>query len=82
MLKSYFELASSILSSMRADNSNWIICEGSDDKLYLKHYLKDIPNLKLLSVGGCGNVTKLYQYLYIPFSERDEGNALDSKVYA
>ena len=80
MLKSYFELASSILSSMRADNTNWIICEGSDDKLYLKHYLKDIPNLKLLSVGGCGNVTKLYQYLYIPFSERDEGNALDSKV--
>lgn len=80
MLKSYFELASSILSSMRADNSNWIICEGSDDKLYLKHYLKDIPNLKLLSVGGCGNVTKLYQYLYIPFSEKDEGKALNSKV--
>jgi hypothetical protein len=80
MIKSYFELTSSILSSMRADKTNWIICEGSDDKLYLKHYLKDIKNLKIFSIGGCGNVSKLYKYLYIPFSEKDESKYLESKI--
>ncbi|MCE5221787.1 MAG: ATP-binding protein [Clostridium sp.] len=80
MIKSYFELTSSILSSMRADKTNWIICEGSDDKLYLEYYLKDIKNLKIFSIGGCGNVVKLYKYLYIPFSEKDESKYLESKI--
>lgn len=80
MIKSYFELTSSILSSMRADDTNWIICEGSDDKLYLEHYLTSIPNLKILAVGGCGNVVKLYNYLLIPFSEKSESKPLKGKV--
>lgn len=80
IIKSYFELTSSILSSMRADSTNWIICEGSDDKLYLECYLKDIKNLKIFAVGGCGNVVKLYQYLFAPFGEKDEIKALNSKV--
>jgi ABC-type molybdenum transport system ATPase subunit/photorepair protein PhrA len=80
IIKSYFELTSSILSSMRADNTNWIICEGSDDKLYLDYYLSNIPNLKILAVGGCGNVVKLYKYLSVPFSEKDENKSLNSKV--
>lgn len=80
MIKSYFELTSSILSSMRADKTNWIICEGSDDKLYLKYYLNNIPNLKIFNVGGCGNVVKLYKYFYIPFLEREESEVLESKV--
>ena len=80
MIKSYFELTSSILSSMRADKTNWIICEGSDDKLYLEYYLKDIENLKVFNVGGCGNVVKLYKYFYIPFLEREEVEILKSKI--
>ncbi|WP_251026618.1 MULTISPECIES: helix-turn-helix domain-containing protein [unclassified Bacillus (in: firmicutes)] len=80
IIKSYFELTSSILSSMRADGTNWIICEGSDDKLYLEYYLKDINNLKIFAVGGCGNVVKLYQYLFAPFGEKGEIKALNSKV--
>lgn len=80
IIKSYFELTSSILSSMRANNTNWIICEGSDDKVYLEYYLKDIENLKIFAVGGCGNVVKLYQYLFTPFAEKDENKALNSKV--
>ena len=80
LIKSYFELTSSILSSMRASGTNWIICEGSDDKLYLEYYLKGIKNLKIFAVGGCGNVVKLYQYLFTPFAEKDENKALNSKV--
>lgn len=80
MIKSYFELTSSIISSMRADKTNWIICEGSDDKLYLEYYLSNVPNLKVFSFGGCGNVVKLYKYFYVPFSEREESDQLESKV--
>lgn len=79
-LKSYFELTSSILSSMRADKTNWIICEGSDDKLYLEHYLKDVNNLKIFAVGGCGNVVKLFKYMFVPFSEKEEDKKIESKV--
>jgi predicted ATPase len=80
MIKSYFELTSSILSSMRADGTNWVICEGSDDKAYLEHYLSNIPNLKIFNVGGCGNVVKLYKYLYIPFLEKEESEIIKSKI--
>lgn len=65
---------------MRADKTNWIICEGSDDKLYLEYYLRDIRNLKIFAVGGCRNVAKLYKYLMITFSEKDEIKSLGSKV--
>lgn len=80
IIKSYFELTSSILGSMRSDSTNWIICEGSDDKLYLDFYLNNISNLKILAVGGCGNVVKLYKYLSVPFSEKDENKTLNSKI--
>jgi predicted ATPase len=72
-MKSYFELVSTIISSIKNEQINWLICEGSDDKKYLTHYLNtDIENLQVMPVGGCGNVIKLYQYLYAPFSEKNE----------
>ncbi len=71
-MKSYFDLTASILSSIRSDKCHWIICEGSDDKLYLTHYLDEVENLRFLSVGGCGNVIKVYRYLFTPFLEKDE----------
>lgn len=79
-MKSYFDLTASILSSIRSEKSSWIICEGSDDKLYLTHYLKDLNNTRLLSVGGCGNVIKIYKYLYTPFIEKEENKKIESKV--
>lgn len=79
-MKSYFDLTSAILSSVRSEKSNWVICEGSDDKFYLTHYLDDMSNIRFLSVGGCGNVIKLYKYLYTPFIEKEEKKAVESKV--
>lgn len=80
IIKSYFELSSSILSSMRSDKKNWIICEGMDDKNYLEYYLRDVPNLQIFAVGGCANVVKMYNYLYLPFCEREENKAINSKL--
>lgn len=81
-LKSFFELISTILASIKAENKKWLIIEGSDDKLYFKNYvLPEVENLIILPVGGCGNVIKIYEYLFAPFSEKVEKGILSgSKV--
>ena len=72
-LKSMYDLATSIITFMRTQNNvAWIICEGSDDKIYLETMLKDY-DVTILPVGGCGNVVKLFQLLYSPLSEKKEG---------
>lgn len=76
-LKSYFELVSTILSSIKSTQTNWLILEGSDDVLYYKKYLEGkIENLQFLPVGGCGNVIKIFEYLFAPFSEKTEKGIL------
>lgn len=73
-LKSMYDLATSIITYMRAKpETSWIICEGSDDKVYLEYILKDYNSISILPVGGCGNVVKLYQLLYSPLTEKTEG---------
>ncbi len=80
LIKSFYELSSSIISSMRMENTNWIICEGSDDKNYLEFYLKSkIPNLRVFPLGGCGNVVKIYKHLYVPLSDK-ESNSISGKI--
>ncbi|WP_318460247.1 AAA family ATPase [Photobacterium leiognathi] len=80
-LKSVFDLISSILSLMKCSNSNWIICEGSDDALYLKYLLNNsIDNLTILPVGGCANVVKIYNYLFAPMDEKGEQSLINGRV--
>ncbi|GAK03911.1 hypothetical protein JCM19037_2272 [Geomicrobium sp. JCM 19037] len=68
-LKSMFDLATSILSYVKSsERINWIICEGSDDKIYLEKVLKESKDCKILPVGGLGNVVKLYNLLTAPLS--------------
>lgn len=75
-LKSMFDLASSILSHMKTSKkSNWIICEGSDDKVYIESIIKNTDYIRVLPVGGMGNVVKLYNLLSNPISsEKKEFN--------
>ncbi len=79
-LKSMFDLATSIITYMRTDKeTSWIVCEGSDDKLYLECILDGIKKINILPMGGCGNVIKLYRIIYSSLTERNEekdGNAL------
>lgn len=80
-LKSFFDLVSSIVSLVKSESINWIVCEGPDDQIYLEYFLgSTIPNLVILPVGGIGNVIKLYKYLYSPFSEKTEQKLLSGKI--
>jgi AAA ATPase domain len=80
-LKSIFDLVSSVIGMMRTDTANWLVCEGIDDQFYLKEFLKDkIKNLYILPMGGISNVVKLYNYLYVPLSEKNEKKSISGKV--
>lgn len=72
-LKSFFDLASSIITYIRTKpNDIWIICEGKDDKKYLECILTDEKNINILPVGGCGNVSKLHEMIYSVLKENNE----------
>lgn len=66
-LKGNSELIQTILSSILIDNSyNWLICEGTSDKIYLEEYLnKEITDkkLRIIPIGGCSHIKKIYSYL-------------------
>lgn len=71
-LKSFYDLTSSIISSVRNNGDKWIIVEGLADKRYLEHYLQNDHGYKILPVGGCSIVKKIYEYLYLPLSQDEE----------
>lgn len=74
-LKSMFDLAATILSYMKTSEvSNWIICEGSDDKIYLESVLPESLKVRILPVGGCSNVIKLYSLLSNPLNNEELDN--------
>ena len=70
-LKSFFDLSASLISAYRNSECHWIIVEGVDDRLYLEYYLDD-PKLQILPLSGCGNVRKVYEYLFTPISNSDQ----------
>lgn len=80
-LKSFYDLTSSIISAVRSKPSNWLIVEGKTDSDYLKHYLPDNLEVKILPVGGCSIVKKIYEYLYLPINANEEANDLIGKIF-
>lgn len=79
-LKSYFDLASSIISSLRNSSINWLLVEGYEDKIYLDYYIKN-NDIKILPLGGCANVKTIYEYLFVPMSKKDENSKTNGKVF-
>lgn len=75
-IKSTNDLVQSILSSVVMENNyNWIICEGSSDKIYLSSYLDELitnNNLRIIAACAASEVKKLYQYLQIAVEELKE----------
>lgn len=72
-LKSFFDLASSIITYIRTRPDDiWIICEGKDDKKYLECILTGEKNINILPVGGCGNVSKLHEMICSVLIEKNE----------
>jgi predicted ATPase len=81
-MKSFFDLVSSILSITKSNGGNWIICEGSDDKIYLSKLLNnEIPELTILPVGGISNVIKLHDYFKIAVEDTAERKLIKGKIF-
>jgi len=71
-LKSMFDLAATILNYIKnSTESKWIICEGSDDRIYLESILPKDLKVRILPVGGIHNVVKLYNLLSNPLNCED-----------
>ena len=66
-LKSFFDLAASIISAYRNSSCHWLLVEGVEDKMYLQYYLNN-DNIQILPLSGCSNVKKVYEYLFTPVS--------------
>lgn len=79
-MKSYFDFMSSVLSIVKKKDVKWIICEGYEDALYLKSYIKD-ENVVILPFNGNGNVKKIFDFLSVPFSDNQERSSIKGKVY-
>jgi ABC-type phosphate/phosphonate transport system ATPase subunit len=82
-LKSTNDLVQSIVATLRNEDKpyNWLICEGSSDKKYLEYFLENEIkkyNLRILPVGGIGDVIKIYKYLMLPIEEK---NSIHGKIF-
>ncbi|HAZ3892293.1 TPA: ATP-binding protein [Escherichia coli] len=66
-IKSINDFIQSIVTSATGDNPyNWIICEGTSEKVYLSDYFKDLMcerNLRIIPVGGAKEVKRIYEQL-------------------
>lgn len=81
--KSYFDLVSSIISSLRLQDVNWIIVESEDDKKYICKHLKDEikQRVKFLPMGSCAVVAVLYNYLHTPIEQGHDNNTFKGKIF-
>lgn len=79
-LKSFFDLSSSIISSLRLSPVNWLLVEGNEDRKYLNYYLEE-ANCKIIPLGGCGVVKLIYEYLCLPLSQGGENLGMRGKVF-
>lgn len=82
-LKGVNDLIQSIITSVICDNHyNWLVCEGSSDKIYLSEYLKEEirdKRLRIIPVCGANEVKRIYQNLALAFD--DLRNELKGKVF-
>ena len=83
MVKSSNDLVQSILSSIiRQESYNWLLCEGSSDKIYLSAYLEnDIKNkrLRIIPVCKASEIKKIYNHLSVSIEELREN--INGKVF-
>jgi len=72
-LKSMNDFVQSIVSSILDENPfNWIICEGSSEKIYFDHYFKGLRSenkLRIIPVGGANEIKRIYEYLVVAIDE-------------
>lgn len=83
MVKSSNDLVQSILSSIiRDDCYNWLLCEGSSDKIYLSAYMRHEikhKHLRIIPVCKASEIKKMYEHLSIAIEELKDN--VKGKVY-
>lgn len=72
-LKSINDFVQSVITSSIGDHPfNWIICEGSSEKIYLSAYFRDIletKRLRIVPVGGAKEIKRLYNHIATSYEE-------------
>lgn len=72
-LKSVNDFVQSVITSTMGDTPfNWIICEGSSEKVYLSAYFRDLVDtkrLRIVPVGGAGEIKRLYNHLSTSYED-------------
>lgn len=82
-LKSINDFVQSVITSAIGETPfNWIICEGSSEKVYLSSYFQDLIDsrrLRIVPVGGAKEIKRLYNHLstsYEDFQEEISGKII------
>lgn len=72
-LKSINDFVQSIITSTIGEQPfNWLICEGSSEKIYFSEYFKDLiisNRLRIVPVGGAKEIKRLYGHLSASYDE-------------
>jgi len=72
-LKSINDFTQSIVTSILTDEPyNWLICEGSSEKIYFEAYFADIKQekkLRIIPVGGATEIKRIYNHLQVAYEE-------------
>jgi ABC-type cobalamin/Fe3+-siderophores transport system ATPase subunit len=72
-LKSINDFIQSVITSTIGENPfNWIICEGSSEKIYLSAYFSDLvadKRLRIVPVGGAKEIKRIYAHLSASYDE-------------
>jgi len=72
-LKSYNDLTQSIIESLQ-NGYNWIICEGSSEKIYFEHFFSseiEKQRLCILPCGGSAEVLRMARYIKTPLQDKN-----------
>lgn len=75
-LKSLNDFVQSIITSLISDEPyNWLICEGSSEKIYFEAYFKDLKKekkLRIIPVGGATEIKRIYNNLQVAYEDFKE----------
>lgn len=72
-LKSINDFTQSIVTSILTNEPfNWLICEGSSEKIYFEKYFSDIKKqkkLRIIPVGGASEIKRIYNNLQVAYED-------------
>lgn len=75
-LKSITDLSQSIITSIISESPyNWLICEGSSEKIYFDKYFEEeirYHKLRVIPVGGAKKIKEIYRNLITPYEDIKE----------